>query len=272
MRSYEVTSSDGVTLRVDAAGDPHSRPIVFVHGYSQSRLCWQRQFESDLIDDYLLVAFDNRGHGDSEKPRDAYDDPSYWANDVRAVLESLDRSEPVLVCWSYGGLIVTDYFAVYGTEEVSGVNYVGAITEKGTADAVQFAGDAFIVLMEGLESCETKESVTTLGEFIELCVNEPLDPIDFHFMLGYNLKTPPHVREALQTRIVDNESVLEEVRIPVLLTHGECDPVVLRAAAEKHADVFPAAKTSFYPDIGHSPFWEAPDRFNTELRAFVERL
>jgi pimeloyl-ACP methyl ester carboxylesterase len=30
------------------------------------------------------------------------------------------------------------------------------------------------------------------------------------------------------------------------------------------------ARLSFYDDIGHSPFWEDPRRFNAELKAFVQ--
>lgn len=272
MGSYSVIGGDGVRLHVDATGFPGSRPIVFVHGYSQSRLCWRRQFDSGLADDFRLVAFDIRGHGDSGKPRDAYDDPGLWADDVQAVLDGLDRDDPVLVGWSYGGLVVSDYLAVHGTDDVAGVNYVDAISEKGTDDAARFAGEAFVALADGFGSTDVEESTAALSEFVDLCVNEPLEPEDRHFMLGYNVRTPPHVRVALQVRSVVNEGTLREIDVPVLLTHGESDPVVLPDAARKHADLIPTAETSSYPNVGHSPFWEAPQRFNSELRSFIERL
>ncbi|WP_436348573.1 alpha/beta fold hydrolase [Natronorubrum sp. FCH18a] len=272
MDSYSVTGADDVSLRVDATGDPDSRPIVFVHGYSQSRLCWRPQFDSELADDFRLVAFDIRGHGDSDKPRDAYDDPTHWADDVQAVVDTLERDDPVIVGWSYGGLIVSDYIAVHGTDDLAGAIYVGAISEKGTDDAARFAGESFVELAEGFQSNDVEESVAALSTFIELCVSERLDPDDHHFMLGYNVKTPPHVREALQAREVVNEDTLREVDVPVLLAHGEADSVVSPAAAEKHAELIPNAEASIYPDVGHTPFWEAPDRFEAELRSFVDRL
>ena len=272
MNTYTVTSSDGVSLRVSATGPSDSRPIVFVHGFSQSRLCWQRQFESTLADDFRLVAFDNRGHGDSDKPDDAYDDPTRWADDVQAVIDSLERDEPVVVGWSYGGLILSDYVSVHGTDDIAGAIYVGAISEKGTDDAARFAGDSFVALAEGFQSSDVEESVTTLSAFIDLCVADRLDPIDHHFMLGYNLKTPPRVREALQSRRVVNEDALRSIDVPVRIIHGENDAVVLPTAAEKHAELISTAEISIYPDVGHSPFWEASDRFNAELRSFVEQL
>jgi pimeloyl-ACP methyl ester carboxylesterase len=52
------------------AGTPRGRPIVFLHGFSQCGLAWSRQLDSDLADDFRLVAIDLRGHDRSEKPRE----------------------------------------------------------------------------------------------------------------------------------------------------------------------------------------------------------
>lgn len=40
--------------------------IVFVHGNSLSAFTYQSQFDSQLVDQYHLVAFDLPGHGLSE--------------------------------------------------------------------------------------------------------------------------------------------------------------------------------------------------------------
>jgi pimeloyl-ACP methyl ester carboxylesterase len=61
-----------VRLHVVETGNPRGRPILFVHGNSQSWLTWRRQIASDLANDYRLVALDLRGHGQSDKPREGY--------------------------------------------------------------------------------------------------------------------------------------------------------------------------------------------------------
>ncbi len=70
---------------------------------------------------------DNRGHGMSERPvqPEHYVDAQLWADDVAAVIEQVDLERPVLVAWSYGGFIVSDYVRAYGTAEIAGVNLVG---------------------------------------------------------------------------------------------------------------------------------------------------
>jgi len=271
MRSRTVTGGDGVEIHVEERGSADAHPLLLIHGFSQSRLAWTPQFDSALTDDYRLVAMDCRGHGASGTPSDpdAYRDSTLWADDVRAVIEVLSE-RPTLVGWSYGGLVVADYLATHGDDAVSGIVLVDGITEKGTADADRFAGEQFVALDSGFRSTDAAESVDALGTFVRLCVAAPLDDRDFYRMLGYNAAVPPFVRAALQDRTVEHEATLSEVETPVLLLHGEEDPVVRPAAARKHADLFPNAQLETYAGVGHSPFFEAPDRFEADLRAFVD--
>ena len=271
MERHTVTGGGGVDLRVDEAGTPDGDPILFVHGYSQSRLSWGKQLSSSLADEHRLVAFDLRGHGESDKPEDAYADSGLWADDVRAVIDERGLDRPVLVAWSYGGLVVSDYLSRYGTDDVAGLNLVGAISEKGTADASRFGGEEFVALGDALASTDAAESVRALAEFVDICVEGDLPPRERYLLLGFNAAVPPHVREALQARTVEHEATLRGIDVPVLLTHGEADRVVLPAASRKHAELIPDAETSAYEGVGHSPFWERPDRFNEELRELVER-
>ena len=90
---------------------------------------------SDLADDYRLVAMDLRGHGLSEKPREGYTDSRIWADDVNAVIRTLSLDHPILCGWSYGPLVILDYVRHYGEDGISGVNFIGGVTKLGS-DAV----------------------------------------------------------------------------------------------------------------------------------------
>jgi pimeloyl-ACP methyl ester carboxylesterase len=269
MRSRTVTGGGGVEIHVEEHGPRDAHPVLLIHGFSQSRLAWTPQFDSALADDYRLVAMDCRGHGRSDTPEDpaAYRDSTLWADDVRAVVSTLEH--PTLVGWSYGGLVVADYLATHGDDAVSGVVLVGAITEKGTADADRFAGEEFVALDSGFRSTDAEESVATLEAFVDLCVEGELDDTDRYRALGYNVAVPPFVRAAMQDRTVEHEAALAELATPVCLLHGAADPVVRPAAARKHADLFPSATLSVYDGVGHSPFFEAPERFEADLRDFL---
>ena len=274
MESYTVVGGGGTELRVDVAGPTDAPTILLVHGYSQSRLCWYEQFDGTLTEEFRLVAPDLRGHGDSDKPGggDRYRDPALWAADLRAVIDELATDDPVLVGWSYGGLVVSDYLAVEGTDDVAGVVFVGAITEKGTDAAADVAGEEFAAMLDDLETRDAEESVNSLGRFLDICTAEPVPPRERHLMLGYNARCPPRVREALQARSGANAETLRELDVPALFAHGAVDRVVRPQAAERHADLVPDGEVSIYEGVGHSPFIEAPARFDRELREFARRV
>lgn len=267
---HTIDGGGDITLAVEDVGS--GKPVVLVHGYSQSRLCWRNQFKSGLTDDFRLVAMDNRGHGESDKPRDAYADSELWAEDVRSLLTELELDNVVLVGWSYGGLVALDYIEAFGTERVAGLNLVGGVSEIGTETGTSRLGPEYVDLIEGFVSTDAEMSVRTLRQFVDLCVYEDLSTADRYYMLGYNVVVPPHVRDALRDRTVRHDSDLAALDIPVLVTHGEEDAVVLPAAAREYAKLIDDVTLSMYPDTGHSPFWEQPERFHRELREFAFEL
>ena len=272
MQAHTVTGGDGVQLYVEETGNPDGRPILFIHGFSQCRLAWRKQMTSDLARDFRLVAMDIRGHGLSHKPHNAYEEAQSWADDVEAVIMGLDLNQPVLSGWSYGGLIICDYLQAYGEASIAGINLVGAVTKIGSEAAMAHIGNDLRALVPGFFSYDVEESVSTLQQFLRLCVYAEPTPEDMYFFLGYNVSVPPYVRQGLFSRSRAHDHLLPQLRKPVLITHGQEDAIVLPAAAEQHAAAIKHAQLSIYPQVGHAPFWEAPERFNQELRAFVEAL
>ena len=94
---------------------------------------------------------------------------------------------------------------------------------------------------------------------------------DFYYFLGYNTIVPPYVREGLLARTLDNDAAIEATRKPVFFVYGEADRVVSPRMCTHLETLVPDSAVATYPDTGHMPFWEAPERFNRELRAFRSR-
>jgi len=271
MKTLSIRSG-GVALHTEEAGNPAGKPILFIHGFSQCGLAWRKQMCSDLGRDFRLVTMDIRGHGLSDKPIDAYGMPELWAQDVEALIDTLHLDAPILVASSYAGVIVSDYIRIYGEGRIGGVQLVGAVSRLG-APLVggNFLGSEFLALMPGFFSTDAVESVSTLARFLRLCVQVEPSREDLCLSLGYNTLVPPHVRQALFARHVDNDAVFAAMHKPVSLVYGEADQIVSPRMCTHLEGLVPHADASTYPEIGHLPFWEAPERFNRELRAFRER-
>ena len=133
MQTHTVEGGGGLKLHLREWGRPDAPAILFLHGWSQHHLCWSRQFDNPLANDFRLVAMDLRGHGQSEAPTDveAYTTGALWAADVRNVIDALGLGRPLLVGWSYGGFVIGDYLRVHGDAAIAGVNFVGAAIGAG---------------------------------------------------------------------------------------------------------------------------------------------
>jgi non-heme chloroperoxidase len=267
-----VSGGGGVQLHVVETGNRKGRPILFIHGFSQSWNSWRPQIDSDLADDYRLVALDLRGHGQSDKPRNGYSDCLLWADDVNAVIGELALDQPVLCGWSYGAIVILDYIRQYGERAISGICFVDAITKLGSEAALSVLTPELLSLVPGLFATDVEESVPTVRAFLRLCFGDKLSVEDTYLMLGYNLAVPPHVRQALFSRGFDNDDLLPKLRKPILVVHGDQDAIVKPSIVEQHIVGLSRAQVRMVPNAGHAPFWDQAERFNAELRSFCEAL
>jgi non-heme chloroperoxidase len=86
------------------------------------------------------------------------------------------------------------------------------------------------------------------------------------------MAVPARIRANLAAREIDGDDVLRALRVPLLVSHGRADTVVLPAMAEHVLATCPVAEASWYEGVGHTPFLEQPDRFNRELAALTRRV
>jgi len=266
-----VTGGLGTRIATYEYGNPDGPPILFIHGFNQCHLCWEKQFAGPLAEDFRLVALDLRGHGNSGKPEDpsAYTDQAVWGADVHAAIAGLGLERPVIAGWSYGGHVINGYVETYGTDAVAGLVYVGAITVAGNDKAAAMYLPETRAVMKDLADADAYRAMDSVEAFIELCFATPPDERTWRRIVAYNMLVPVHVRRAMRTRVIDADDVLRSIRCPIQVVHGAEDRIVLPASGRHIADLAPGAALSLYEGIGHCPFYEAAERFNAELGGFV---
>ncbi len=251
--SLLVATPDGPTVVVHEWGNPRGPELLLIHGVAQSHLCFERQFGSELAQEHRIVAYDVRGHGGSDKPLGAelYTDGKRWADEVQAVIDAKALGRPVLVGWSLGGRIAAQYLLHHGDK--------------------RFSGPASLAMPQ-VEPRNLAGHIAMASAFLRACYHKQPSDADFARQLAYNMLAPIEVRTAIRAWPADlarTTAALQAVRMPVLITHGRQDAIVLPAVAELAAGLIPGARLSWYDDCGHSPFWEDTPRFNRELAAFA---
>jgi len=271
MQIHTVDGGGGLKLHLREWGRPAGRPILFIHGWSQNHMCWSKQYESPLADEFRLVAMDIRGHGQSEAPLDveSYATGALWADDVRNVIAALEIDRPVLVGWSYGGYIICDYIRSYGDDAIAGVNFVGAAVGIGRKWFGTHIGPVFLDYAPLACSEDQTVALNAVVDFLHGCFARPLAAGDMERAVGWNMLVHPKVRVGLISREDDFTPDLAKMTRPALVSYGAADNVVLPAMAKTILDSVPKFRASEYASVGHAPFIEDPARFNAELGDFV---
>lgn len=271
MKVHNVTGGGGLRLHVREWGNEEASSIFFIHGWSQNHLCWKNQYESTLADDFRLVALDLRGHGMSDAPLGAehYTEPQLWADDIAAVIDQLDLRRPVLVGWSYAGFIICDYLRAHGTAHIAGINFVGGAITLNKAAFGTLIGRGFLDHVIGATSDDLPSNIEAIRNFVRGCTYSQLPTEVFEMAISWNMAVPAKVRAALLAREIVSDDVLTRLAVPVLMTQGQEDTVVLPAMGRHLLALCPGATASWYSATGHAPFLENPIRFNNELYHFA---
>jgi pimeloyl-ACP methyl ester carboxylesterase len=271
MKVHTVTGGGGLRLHVREWGKEDGPPILFIHGWSQNHLCWAKQYESGLGDEFRLVAYDLRGHGMSEAPLESehYTSGELWADDVAAIIDQVGLDRPVLVGWSYGAFVICDYVRTYGQDRIAAIEFVEGAVKLGEAALGTLIGPGFLDNFADATADDLPTNIRGMRAFLEACAARPLDADDLETALCWNMVVPARIRASLLAREIDCDDVLQGLELPVLVTHGRADSVVLPAMAEHIRATCPTAEVSWYDGVGHIPHLEEPGRFNRELAALT---
>jgi non-heme chloroperoxidase len=273
MKIHTIRGATGVNLHVREYGKSNGIPILLIHGWSQNHLCWSKQYDSALKDEARIVALDLRGHGMSDAPMqaDQYTDGDKWADDIAAIIDELALDRAILVGWSYGGYIIGDYLRRKGQSKIAGINFVSAAVVLGPKAFGPLLGPGFLENAPGACADDLATNIAAIRRFLRACIVKPIPQNDFEEILAFNVVVRPSVRRAMAQRELDFGSVLQGITVPVLVTHGRLDTVVLPSMAEYILQQCKTAEASWYDDVGHAPFLEQPLRFNSELKQFAAR-
>lgn len=268
-----IDGASGVPIAYTGAGKADKPGVIFIHSFLTSSMIWEKQLASDLAKDFNLAAIDMRGHGSSGKPwtADQYTDPGQWAGDIAAVAKHAKMDKPVLVAWSFGGLFVMDYIRTYGTDSISGVVLVGS--RAGLEEP--FFGTNPTLEQRIKYAKNNSPNFSVAYDWTTAYMNNYLDESDPNYdqdhrkLVSASLLTPHYVRPFFRQRPSDNRDLIAKLDVPIAFIVGADDVMGNATKIREIADQIKGASVTEYEGGNQSVFWYMPDRFNKDLRAFV---
>lgn len=259
---HTVRLATGVTVPYVAHGDPHGLPLLLLHAWGESLGCFDALLPL-LPETVRALAFDQRGHGDADKPADGYSLVDF-ADDVEAFMDAVGLESAVLVGSSSGGY-VAQQLAVRSPHRVSGLVLVGSPRSL-------HGRPAFADEVDRLTEPIDREWVRTSLEWFPRFHDVPHWYVEDRISDG--VRMPAHVwREALAglfSAVPPTEA--GTVSAPTLIIWGDRDALLSREDEEALSAAIPGSRLVVYEDTGHLVLWEQPDRVAADVRDFVGSL
>lgn len=119
-----IETNDQTRLYVKDWGE--GRPVVLIHGWPLNADSWEQQALALAENGYRAVAYDRRGFGRSEQPFTGYDYDTL-ADDLAAVIKTLDLHDATIAGFSMGGGEVTRYMSRHDGKGVKQAALIASI-------------------------------------------------------------------------------------------------------------------------------------------------
>ena len=260
-----ITLSTGTTLNYAEQGPPTGIPMILLHGVTDS---W-RSFEAvlpHLPESIHAFAVTQRGHGDSDRPRNGYRTRDFAA-DIGAFASACGLAAAVVVGHSMGSINALR-FAIDHPERTLGLVLAASFSGfSSKPDLVQFWETAVAPLTDPVDPGFVRE-------FQESTLAKPVPPEFLEMVVAESLKLPARVWHETFAGFFEDDFAheLDRVKSPTLIVWGDRDGYGKRADQDTLLAGIPGARLQVYEGAGHALHWEEPERFATDIAAFAQSV
>lgn len=243
-------------------------PLLMINGFRRSRVAWLDGVLDPLARHFQLILMDNRGTGQSDKPRDGYSMETF-ADDCAGVLAGLGIQRAHVFGVSMGGMIA-QRLATRHPERVHGLTLGCTNFGRGSVPADPRVRDLLRMMpgatMDAREVARRQEEVYYMPAFR----GSQRALIDGLFETVNRNPTPPHAVQGHLKAIdaFDGNAALGTLRAPTLVIAGEGDPLIPVENSRLLSRRIPGARLIVLKDASHFFWIEKPKETADALKTF----
>ena len=270
------SGAHGLKIAGDSWGDPNGPLVILQHGGGQTRHAWKGAGERLAAAGYRAVAFDARGHGDSEWAADGRYDQDAMVEDLVCVLSALGDRRPALVGASMGGgtnLVAVGEDRVDATALVL-VDIAPSIDESGAHRILKFMSqnpDGFESLEDVAKAIADYQPQRKRPRTLDgLAKNVRRGP-DGRYYWHWDPKFRRSARHDLTIRERRLEACARALELPTMLVRGGLSDVVTEENARQFLRLYPECEYVNVPDAAHMVAGDRNDIFVGAVLEFLSR-
>jgi len=245
------------------------KPLLLIMGLGGNADWWNEDFLRPLAERYLVVTFDNRGTGRTDKPRGPYT-VAQMASDAAGLMDHLEWTSANIMGISMGGMIAQELTLNY-PKKVK--RLVLACTNCGGREQVPAEPKVLAALSaprEGLTPEDIFRATLPLlfqPEYIE----KNQDKIAENAKRLMAAPTPAHAFMAQLHAILSwsDYSRLGEIKHPTLVITGDEDILIPPENSRILAEAIPDSRLVVIPGGAHGLTFQFPDRVADEVLDFL---
>ncbi len=256
-----IPLKSGVTLAYCEQGAKRGKPVIFVHGYTDSHHSFDRNLPI-LPRSHHAFAEDLPGHGDSSRPDCCYSQQDFAA-DVVAFMDAKGLVRASLVGHSMGSFVVQQVALDYP-------NRVDRVVLIGSAPTV--AGNLVAAeLMDFVQTLEDPIPSEFVRDFQASTFYRPIPESFLDTAVAESLKVPASIWKAALLGLIaeDHGSRLHELRSRTLILHGSEDVFFGIDEAVRLDELIPRSRLIEYPLTGHGVHVEVPHAVTHDIDRFL---
>ncbi len=269
---------DGVKIHYETYGEG-AHTILFVPTWS---LVHSRVYKAQIpyfSEHFRCIAFDPRGNGKSDRPVDpeAYRLKDY-VGDALAVMEATGTDKAIIFGFSLSSLVCAA-LAAYHPERIEAVitistnSPLAAKYDYKTYDSYALEIDNHVGWQKFNRGYWRSDFPDFTNFFMRQIFIEPHSTKQIEDGVAWASETDGEVLIATMEVSDEGDLVMDEaaygrIRCPMLVIHGDKDPVAPLAASEMVAKMT-GAELAVIPGAGHAPHARFPAKINTMIRDFL---
>ena len=280
--SQFIRLADGSEIHVRDEGNQSGKILVMVHGFNGSLFNYE-PLVPYLSKEYRLISLDLPAHGlTGAVNSDLYNQEAY-EKVIEEVVEILEIDKFYLVGHSMGGMIAWRY-ALSNPDQLNGLIIVGSAFFANEQEFNDFQSinapplafkliesKFFIRLLEFLTPrILVKEGVSQTMYDQSIVTDELVDQFHDIILMEGTRVAIGMLAEDLETNFIANPLDLRNINIPSLILHGEEDNLVDIRFIDHFVEQIPNVELISYPNVGHMPPMEIPEKLANDIEAFVK--